>query len=237
MQSNPHWKKNEIEDEWTWCDIDWKSTKATAGEVGNAWTRTQPVELGYNMVALGGLNAAYQFRASEFLTRHMDQQQNLTFWMQAAISRIHHDVRSPKWLQRGLQVWQWTRYRMVWLVQETSFGEPWLSNKKNAQLWKPSPSSSLPSASQTLECCPNSMETIWSEAARKGASPQGTCPGLNKFHPKSTDQSAQKYPKDITLHFNKSLFTFHWILKIDVSVPMASKAILWRKRGGKSAQS
>ena len=40
----------------------------------------------------GGLNVAYQFRASDFLTgRHMDQQQN-----QAAISRIHHDVRSPE---------------------------------------------------------------------------------------------------------------------------------------------
>ena len=163
----------------------------------NAWTRTQPVELGYHMVALGGLNVAYQFRA-DFLTRQMDQQQNQTFWMQAAISRIHHDVRSPEWLQGGLQVRQWTRYRMVRLVQETSFGEPWLSNKKLPSFVETfSRIHPCPSASQTLECCTNSVETIWSEAVRKGASPQGTCQGLKISQLKSI-YFTSKCPKDIT---------------------------------------
>lgn len=157
----------------------------------NAWTRTQPVELGYHMVALGGLNVAYQFRA-DFLTRHMDQQQNQTFWMQAAISRIHHDVRSPEWLQGGLQVWQWTRYRMVRLVQETSFGEPWLSNKKTAQLCgnlRPAPPKRWSAA--RIRWKPSEVR-LW-EKVQAHKEPAKAWRNSIQNPQISTDQSAQKY--------------------------------------------
>lgn len=152
----------------------------------NAWTRTQPVELGYHMVAHGrpkcslpisGFRLSHGKAYGSATKSKRRSPASITMWG-AQSDEMNEDSKCGNGQDIAWSGWSkkprlgshdCPTKKLPSFVETFTFIHP------------------CPSASQTLECCTNSVETIWSEAVRKGASPQGTCRGLKKFHPKSTD--------------------------------------------------